>query len=211
LKNNQDNRSSEVTLANSKRYFLKGLVAVMGGSVVAQLTAGNALAVALSYESRKDSVTKAGKLFSQYQMEILADVCNVILPKTNTPSAAELDVHGFIDHQLVSCYSKAQQAQGKVILNRIDQLSQTHFSMAFSQLSFEQQTQVLIAAEQQDLGFTANDEKLFKGLKSLVVFGFFTTEIGATQALSYQAVPGGFKGSIPYDSVGKSYGSLAYY
>ena len=55
------------------------------------------------------------------------------------------------------------------------------------------------------------DKQAFKALKSLLVFGFFTTEVGATQALNYQAVPGGFKGSVSYSSLKKSWGSLAYY
>jgi len=111
----------------------------------------------------------------------------------------------------VTCYDKAIQQHGKDILAKIDQQSQTHFSKSFTELSTEQQTKLLVAIEQQDLAFTADDKQQFKGLKLLVVFGYFTTEVGATQALSYQAVPGGFKGSIPYDSIGKSYGSLAYY
>jgi len=214
LKTNQTNQTNELSIVSqetSKRRFLKGLAAVMGTGAVAQLTSGNALAVAFDYKPQKDSAKKAGRLFSQVQMAMLADICEVILPKTDTPSAAELDVHGFIDHQLVTCYDKAIQQHGKDILAKIDQQSQTHFSKSFTELSTEQQTKLLVAIEQQDLAFTADDKQQFKGLKLLVVFGYFTTEVGATQALSYQAVPGGFKGSIPYDSIGKSYGSLAYY
>ncbi|MDU0353713.1 hypothetical protein RS130_07055 [Paraglaciecola aquimarina] len=48
-------------------------------------------------------------------------------------------------------------------------------------------------------------------LKALIVFGYFTSEVGATQALNYQAVPGGFKGSIPCDENTKSWGSIDYY
>ena len=211
LKSKQQNIAEIASTQQSKRRFLQGLAVVLGSGAVAQLTSGNALASALSYQAKPDSAEKIGKLFSHAQMKLLAEICNVVLPETDTPSAKALDVHGFIDHQLLVCYGKKEQEQGKVILNNIDQQSQQHFSKHFIQLSFDEQTQLITAIEKRNLGFTNKDRNIFKGLKSLIVFGFFTSEVGATQALSYQAVPGGFKGSIPYDSVGKSYGSLAYY
>jgi len=195
----------------NKRQFLINLAAVIGTSAAAQLACGNAFAVAMSYQAKTDSADKSGKVFSQYQMQVLADICAVVLPRTDTPSAAELDVHGFIDHQLFTCYDKKLQAQTQDIVEKIDRQSKAHFSKSFTTLAVEQQRQLLLALEAQGLGFTKVDNKGFKGLKSLLVFGYFTTEVGATQALSYQAVPGGFKGSISYDSVGKSYGALAYY
>jgi hypothetical protein len=35
-------------------------------------------------------------------------------------------------------------------------------------------------------------------LKELTLTGFFTSEVGATKALRYVAVPGKFEGSVPY-------------
>ncbi len=204
--------STDVALPSmDKRQLLRGITALIGASVVAQLTTGNAFAVALSYEAKTDSAEKTGQVFSLQQMQVLADICAVVLPRTDTPSAAELDVHGFIDHQLFVCHDKSQQKQMIKIVEKIAQQSQLNFSKPFTQLNVEQQNQLLVALEIAKLGFSVTDKEQFKALKSLLVFGYFTTEVGATQALSYQAVPGGFKGSIPYDSVGKSYGSLAYY
>jgi len=195
----------------NKRQFLRNLAAVIGTSTATQLLCGNAFAVAMSYQAKTDSAKKAGKVFSQYQQQVLADICAVVLPKTNTPSAAELDVHGFIDHQLFTCHDKKQQEQARDIVDKIDQQSKGHFSKSYTTLAVDQQRQILLALEAQDFGFTQVDSKQFKSVKSLLVFGYFTSEVGATQALSYQSVPGGFKGSVAYDSVGKSYGSLAYY
>jgi len=211
MKSNLSEKINTKLTQKSKRQFLRNLAGLIGASAVVQLTSGNALAEAFSYKAKADSTKHAGKVFSQYQMETLADICGVVLPKTDTPSASELDVHGFIDHQLAVCYDKTKQQQAIDIVDVIDQQSQQHFSKRYTQLPFEQQTQLLVALEKNKLDFTSINKRHFKALKSLLVFGYFTTEVGATQALNYQAVPGGFKGSIPYDSVGKSYGSLAYY
>ena len=42
-------------------------------------------------------------------------------------------------------------------------------------------------------------------LKDLTVLGYFTSEIGATQALNYVEVPGKFDACIPYTPGEKAY------
>lgn len=195
----------------SKRQFLRGLTALMGTAVISPFISGEALAVAFSYQPGTNNTVVAGKLFSLEHMKVLHDICAVVLPKTDTPSAAELDVHGFLDHQLSVCYDKEQQQQAVDIVEKVNSQSKGHFSKEFIALSDSEQKNILIALEAEQLGFSSQDKQAFKTLKSLLVFGFFTTEIGATQALNYQAVPGGFKGSVSYSSLKKSWGSLAYY
>ncbi|WP_159821684.1 gluconate 2-dehydrogenase subunit 3 family protein [Colwellia sp. 20A7] len=206
MKSNKQNIHLE-----SKRQFLRGLTALIGGVAVSQLTSTNALANAFNYEAQPDSALKAGKVFSKPQMQILHDICATVLPKTDTPSAAELDVHGFLDHQLSACYSNTQQTQAINLVDKINQQSKTNYAKGFNHISSEQQTALLVALESQALGFSAQDKKQFSALKSLLIFGYFTTEVGATQALNYQAIPGGFKGSVPYSTLKKSWGSLAFY
>ena len=70
--------------------------------------------------------------------------------------------------------------------------------MAFSALPVTQQQGLLRDVENLK-GFSADQKAQFSLLKSLVVFGFFTSETGATVALNYLAVPGGFTGSLPYN------------
>jgi len=43
------------------------------------------------------------------------------------------------------------------------------------------------------------------------VFGYYTSQPGATKELTYLPLPGGFKGSVPLASVGSAYSSKAYY
>ena len=194
-----------------KRQFLRGLTALMGGAVVSQFTSDSVLAAAFDYQAQANSALTAGKLFSLPQMKILHDICAAVLPKTDTPSAAELDVHGFLDHQLLVCYGKKQQEQAKNLIDKINQQSTNLYSQEFIEISTEQQTKLLVALEGEKPGFNEQDQQHFAEFKSLLIFGYFTTEVGATQALNYQAVPGGFKGSVSYSSLKKSWGSLGFY
>lgn len=208
-----DVKSTEMKpqVEQSKRHFLRGLTALMGAAAVTPFISGDALAVAFSYQPNSHSALQAGKLFTLKQMQILHDICAVVLPRTDTPSAAELDVHGFLDHQLSVCYDQENQQQAVALVEKINVQSNANFNKAFIELNNINQQDLLVALEAEKLGFTSQDKHAFKALKSLLVFGFFTTEIGATQALNYQAVPGGFKGSVAYSSLKKSWGSLAYY
>jgi hypothetical protein len=44
-------------------------------------------------------------------------------------------------------------------------------------------------------------------MKQLTLLGFFTSEVGATQALRYVAVPGKYEGCIPYAKGDKAWAS----
>lgn len=205
------NNSTNNQVQQTKRQFLKSMTLLLGTGASASLLSGAGLARAFQYHAGQETSSGRGRLFNTEQMKILRQVCDVVLPRTDTPSAAELDVHGFIEHQLITCFGEWQQQSAISVLTRIDSVSQQVFGSSFNQFSVEQQTQLLVALENQQQGFTEQDQQQFSQLKSLMVFGFFTTEVGATQALNYQAVPGGFKGSVSYKTLGKSWGSLDYY
>ncbi|WP_286271431.1 gluconate 2-dehydrogenase subunit 3 family protein [Thalassotalea hakodatensis] len=195
--------------STSKRTFVKGLSALLGASTVAHLTAGNALASAMSFQQKTG--VQARKLFTKQQFNVLSAVCSTIIPETDTPSAAQLNVHGFVDHQLVTCHQKTEQVNALAIIDVINAKAKQLHTADFYQLTAIQKVQILESIESGAMSFTEKHQQQFSDLKALIVFGYFTTEVGATEVLAYQAVPGGFKGSVPYDSVGKTYGSLAYY
>ena len=46
------------------------------------------------------------------------------------------------------------------------------------------------------------EEPFFYLLKSTTLLGFFTSEVGATEVLNYDPVPGNYDGCIPLESVG---------
>jgi hypothetical protein len=57
--------------------------------------------------------------------------------------------------------------------------------------------QLLKDLEQARNGFDADERGQFKTIKGLVIFGYYTSEVGSTQELAYLPFPVGFKGSIP--------------
>jgi hypothetical protein len=195
----------------NRRKFITGISAIVGAATTAQLLGGNAISVAVAYTPNPNSAKTAGKIFSKAQMGQLQNICAVVIPKTETPGAAEVDAHGFLDNQFFHCHTKGQQQQAKSILMKIDQVSSEKFSKHFSSCNKQQQYNLLTLLEQRQNGFNSEDKQNWKLVKGLIIFGYYTSEPGATQELEYLAVPGGFTGSVAYDSVGKGSGSLSYY
>ena len=193
-----------------KRKFLSVVGRLIGVGVASSVVTMTGLNTALAYERRFEGEIKAGLLFNEQQMQVLAQVCQVILPKTDSPGGADLDCHGFIDHQLKAVFGRKEQVAAIALIDEIERLSIEHFASSFSQLSAEEQTSLLVDFE---LGKWTNSQQVreFKQLKQLTVFGYFTTKVGATQVLNYQPIPGGFKGSIPCTEETKNYGSLGFY
>jgi len=191
---------------------VQGLTLLLGSAAAAQLLNAAGLKVALAYQAKPDSHKSDGLVFQQAQMQMLHDICAIIIPKTETLGAAEIDTHGLIDHLLKYVFVESKQAEVKALLAKLDLISKARFSAPFIALNQTQQVTLLTeldAAIQHE--FDEADGKQFKFLKGLVVFGYYTSEVGASQELKYVAVPGGFKGSIPYDSVGCAWGAAPFY
>ena len=195
----------------SRRRFFTRLSAVVGSTAAAQLLGGNAIPTALAYTPRPDSANSDGKLFRQQEMQILRDICAQVIPQTATAGAAEVDTHGFIDNLLFHCYGAVEQQQAKSVLAKIEQISSKRYGLAFHDADQALQLALLEELEKPTGGFDQQDRANFKFLKGQIVFGYYTSEVGASEELVYLAMPGGFKGSVPYKSIGKAWGSMRSY
>ncbi|MGQ8366112.1 gluconate 2-dehydrogenase subunit 3 family protein [Glaciecola sp. 1036] len=194
----------------SRREFLQRLSQAIGVAAATSLVAGSGISTALAYTPRPNSADKAGVTFSQAQMKTLQSICATVIPKTDTPSAADVDCHGFVDHQLLQCHSEQDQKRCIDIVDVIDSKTMQSYGKSFAALPTEKQTEILVEVEALR-GFSASQKADFKLLKSLIVFGYFTSEDGVKKALFFQPYPGGYKGSIPVDERTKTSGSLDYY
>ncbi|WP_086931742.1 gluconate 2-dehydrogenase subunit 3 family protein [Agarilytica rhodophyticola] len=194
----------------TKREFLYRLGKLVGTATAVSLVGGCGLSEAARYRQGLVADEDKGQVFNQSERAILHSVCDAILPETDTPSASQLDCHGFIEHQLAHCHPIEQQNNCRSILRKIQRCSRRQHSNDFVNLSQDQQQNLLRDVENKK-GFRASDKSKFQFLKALLIYGYFTSEIGASKVLKYEAIPDGFKGSIPYREGDKTWGSLGFY
>ena len=124
------------------------------------------------------------------QKALIAEMADVIIPTTKTPGAKAAGAENFIVRVMRDCYELADQEKFYAGLDRLNIASMTAFKKDFLSLNTEQKNHIVKQTTETDVAF-------FKQMKGLTVTAYFTSEIGATQALDYLPIPGRFDGSWP--------------
>lgn len=145
------------------------------------------------------------KLLSAEELQMTGEIAELIIPATDTPGALAADVHSFIDQFLAECVSKYEQEEFKNGLKRINTVAEDNFHKTFLACTHKQQVQLLTAVEKKEMGFTQDDKDFFRHLKSYTLFGYYTSEAGASQELAFLPVPGGYQGNFPFAKIGKAW------
>lgn len=144
--------------------------------------------------------------FTPDQARIITEVCEIIIPKTDTPGAKEAGVPGFIDTMLKDCYNKEDQDRFVEGLTTFDNEAKSTYGDRFVYCKPEQQTELVEKFHNAALQVAKENREAKKPFilmtKELTLLGFFTSEPGATQVLQYVAVPGSYKGCIPLSEAG---------
>lgn len=133
----------------------------------------------------------------------IAALAEAILPRTDTPGAKDVQVEKFIIDMVIHCMSDTEQYTFIKGLERVQQRSLNWFSRPIPACSDAECVKLMRWLEQQD--GTLIDIPLlnkvrrklfgrtfFQLLKSLTVEGYCTSEIGATQGLAFDAIPGNY-------------------
>ncbi|CAD5287587.1 conserved exported hypothetical protein [Alteromonas sp. 38] len=193
----------------NRRDLIKNLATICGVAAANSMVSMPALASAKAFGEKQSG--KSPTLFSGDNLAILRQICALTIPATDTPGAAEVNCHLFIDHQLSTVYSSEQQQSAINVMSAIDLASEEINKQSFVNADKTSQLALLSMLEASKAPFSETLRSDFKTIKGLIVFGYYTSQIGATKELTYLAVPGGFKGSVPLTAVGSAFSSKAYY
>ena len=173
-------------------------------SAVGVLLGGTVVGSAAFLEGCKSSGQKAAGLpLDPETLALLNQIGETILPTTKTPGAKAANVAAFMNTMVIDCYEERDQ---KIFLEGIGQLQtacQVKNSASFMDSTPDQRTTLLIELDKEQKSYTALKKKedpahYFRMMKELTILGYFHSEIGATQALRYEAVPGRYEGCVPY-------------
>jgi hypothetical protein len=151
------------------------------------------------------STLRVSTLFNSEQLQLTGVLVELIIPTTDTPGALAANVHSFIDCYLADCVDKYEQELCLSGLKKLNIIANKELNKDFIACSNEQQTRILTWLENISNGFVSDDLQFFGFLKSLTIFGYYTSEIGATQELAYLAIPGAYKGNYPLSNIKKSW------
>lgn len=130
---------------------------------------------------------------------LLDAIGDTILPTTpDSPGAGTVGIGRFIFMMAADCQPADAVAALRRGLAEIEAASRSGSGGAFAGLPGSTRETVLLAYEKRAAAETARGAtNPFRLMKELTLFGYFTSEAGATQALRYEPVPGGYRGSVP--------------
>lgn len=125
------------------------------------------------------------------QEALIVELADVIIPTTDTPGAKAAGADKFIIRVMRDCFVKEDQDKFYGGLAKLDADSKTKYGKGFTSLSAAEKNEMVKQT-------ITTDKAFFLRMKELTTVGYFTSEIGATQALEYLPIPGRFDGSAPY-------------
>lgn len=148
--------------------------------------------------------------FSADEITYLDEVSETILPKTSTPGAKDARVGTFMTVIVKDCYEPKDQKIFKDGLAALEKASKKLNNKGFMESSPAERHNLLVALDKEQADYQKNKKKedpnhYFRMMKELTLWGFFTSEVGATQALRYVAVPGKYEGCITYKKGDKAW------
>lgn len=183
-----------------RREAVRRLTALLGG---AAFIGGEGLLIAA--EKLSSPVRQTTGAFSAADVGLLDEIAETILPATTTPGAKEAKVGAFMALMVTDCYSPAQQRIFREGLRKVDAVTRTTHKVGFMEASADQRLAILTALDREQKSFMDGQKEnadapahYFRMMKQLALLGYFTSEIGCTQAQRYVETPGRFDPCVPY-------------
>lgn len=125
------------------------------------------------------------KVFNSHQNQTVIALTELIIPQTTTPGAKAAKVNEFIDIFLSSVNNSSRQEflEG---LQWMDMRSQQLFRTLFVKATPQQQTELLTRLSVPNSTETTSGQNFFKLVKSLTVFGYYTSKVGIEEELKFE-------------------------
>jgi len=149
------------------------------------------------------------------QAELISTLVDALLPRTETPGALDMKVDLFIDVVLAKMFDTKGQDEMIAEMERFDELCAEKFGSKFTALNTTDREEYLKQKEAESgkfngkvWGTAVGDQKpvgFYRTIKSLTLWGYFSSEEIGKNALSYDPIPGEYLGCIPLSEVGNTW------
>ena len=151
--------------------------------------------------------------FTADQEKVLAEFADIIIPTTKSSAGAKAAGLGkFIPMMLRDCYPASMQKAFADGLKDMEAKSLKDFNKDFLALTVAERTKLVgdlrtdtIAQKKTDKTNKKKNDYFFVIARDLTLLGYFSSEIGCTQAREYIAIPGKYDGAFPLKPGQKSW------
>lgn len=188
----------------NRREALSAVSFLLGGTVIG--------AEAFLSGCSKPSPAQTGFL-NDDEISFLDEVGDTIIPTTSSsPGAKEAEIGKFMNSIVTDCYDQDEQKVFKEGIGKLNIASNEKYDQNFTELSPGQRHELLLLVDKEAVEYPKTrkpdepDTHYYKMMKQLTVWGYFSSEVGATKALRHIAVPGRWDPCVPLKPGDKAWG-----
>lgn len=161
----------------TRREVLQGMIVAIGGTSMLTACGGIANVVSSSGQSLR--------FYSDSEFALISRVADLIIPRTDTPGALDVNVPGFMDGLMAEWANSDSQQSHHEIVADLEQMLGAGF-VTDSESAAERTLAALDArAFDERTGYGS-----YRSLKGLITQSYFASEDGALQEQGWVAVPG---------------------
>ena len=163
----------------NRREVIKNVALMLGGA----FSAPTLMAMDNWENATNPNVSVAAFSLNSTQQKIVAEIAELIIPKTDTVGAKDVGVPAFIEMMLKDCY-KAPEHQS--FLEGLASMKK----VKFLELNTDERRGVLKLLEQETKKMTGKITPFWRLIKELTLLGYFTSEAGLKASFEYVQIPG---------------------
>lgn len=193
----------------TRRQALGRLSALLGGLVSAPTVAG-----VLSGCEPIEGAGWTPQVLTSEQNRMVTTIADILIPETDTPGARAAQVNRFIDAMLADSYPSEDRERFLGGLGGVNVRCKDAYDAPFNECDRGQQVTLVGEFDDETFGPDAPDPdpdapSFFRMMKELVIIGYYTSAVGATEELQTRIVPGRYDGDVPYEEVGRAWSNAA--
>lgn len=135
-----------------------------------------------------------GQFFNAKQLTVLADVAEIMIPKTDTPGAYDAHVISVLDAMMQSWAGEQTQKQFVLLVEEIEGIAQNTYKKSYSALEQEKRIMLLEVLDERAFKHLKTPiSNSYRKLKSIIFHLYYTSEEANPD---YRLVPGTYKGCL---------------
>jgi hypothetical protein len=182
----------------TRRDAIKRVAALFGGAAIIGQTG-----LLAGCATNGGNAQSMDQLFMASDLQLLDEIADTVLPDTSTPGAKAAGVGPFMIVMVTDTYTADEQTTFTSGLAQVDAESMSEFGVNFLAATAAQQTRLLERLDREQFEYMqtrsgSEPTHYFRMMKQLTLLGYFTSEIGCTQAQRYREAPGRFEPCVPY-------------
>jgi hypothetical protein len=135
------------------------------------------------------------------QRQLVADVCETLLPRTDTPGAQDLGLHLYVLKMLIDCTPVKEQQVFVAGLGQLDAAAQRQQGHSFGASTVPQRTALLQRIDQQPTDSSDELVGFYRIVRQLTIDGYTNSKYFMTKEVVYELVPSRYSGYYPVSKV----------